>query len=113
MLVWLFAKIPLINKLKTTQVILILSCLWLFALLTGGSASVLRSAVMFTFITLGKNLSKRASVYNSLAASAFVMLCCNPYFLWDVGFQLSYLAVIGLSFFKNLFTIGCILKING
>ncbi len=96
MLVWIFSKMPFISKLKTMQVVLILSCLWMFALLTGGSASVLRSAVMFTFITLGKNLSKRASIYNSLAASAFVMLCYNPYFLWDVGFQLSYLAVIGI-----------------
>jgi competence protein ComEC len=96
MLVWIFSKLPVISKLKTMQVVLILSCLWMFALLTGGSASVLRSAVMFTFITLGKNLSKRTSIYNSLAASAFVMLCYNPYFLWDVGFQLSYLAVIGI-----------------
>ena len=101
LLVWLFAKLPLINKLKTTQVVLILTSLWLFSLLTGGSASVLRSAVMFTFIAVGKNISKQSSIYNSLAASAFVMLCYNPYFLWDVGFQLSYLAVIGIIIFQK------------
>ncbi len=101
MLVWLFAKIPFINKSKIVQVVLILSCLWLFSLLTGAAASVLRSAVMFTFITVGKNFSKQSSIYNSLAASAFVMLCCNPYFLWDVGFQLSYLAVIGIIIFQQ------------
>jgi competence protein ComEC len=109
MLVWLFAKIPLVNKSKLLQVILILSCLWLFSLLTGASASVLRSAVMFTFITIGNNLTKKSSIYNSLAASAFVMLCYNPYFLWDVGFQLSYLAVVGIIVFQkpvyNLFYI--------
>ncbi|MGG9964730.1 ComEC/Rec2 family competence protein [Ferruginibacter sp. SUN106] len=101
MLVWLFARIPLVKRSKLVQVILILSCLWLFSLLTGASASVLRSAVMFTFITIGNNLAKKSSIYNSLAASAFVMLCYNPYFLWDVGFQLSYLAVVGIIVFQK------------
>ena len=101
MLVWLFARIPLVKKSKLAQVILILSCLWLFSLLTGAAASVLRSAVMFTFITIGNNLTKKSSIYNSLAASAFVMLCYNPYYLWDVGFQLSYLAVVGIVIFQK------------
>ncbi len=101
MLVWLFARIPGIKKSKWLQVLLILSSLWLFSLLTGGSASVLRSAVMFTFITIGKNFFKQASIYNSLAASAFVLLCYNPYYLWDVGFQLSYLAVVGIVVFQK------------
>jgi competence protein ComEC len=101
MLVWLFARLPFIKRSKLTQVILILGCLWLFSLLTGASASVLRSAVMFTFITIGNNLAKKSSVYNSLAASAFVMLCYNPYYLWDVGFQLSYLAVVGIVAFQK------------
>jgi competence protein ComEC len=109
MLVWLFARIPVINKSKGMQVLLIVGCLWLFSLLTGGSASVIRSAVMFTFITIGKMFFKQSSIFNSLAASAFVMLCYNPYYLWDVGFQLSYLAVVGIVIFQkpiyNLFYI--------
>lgn len=101
MLVWLFAKIPFVNRSRILQVVLILACLWLFSLITGAAASVLRSAVMFTFIALGKNFFKQTSVYNSLAASAFLMLCFNPYFLWDVGFQLSYLAVGGIIAFQK------------
>ncbi|HMU10610.1 MAG TPA: ComEC/Rec2 family competence protein [Ferruginibacter sp.] len=102
LLLWFFAKIPLIKRSKWMQTILILACLWVFSLLTGGSASVIRSAVMFTFITLGKTVFNRpASVYSSLAASAFVMLCYDPYYLWDVGFQLSYLAVIGIVVFQK------------
>ncbi|GAB2830238.1 ComEC/Rec2 family competence protein [Ferruginibacter profundus] len=101
MLVWLFARVPFVKRSKLVQVILILSCLWLFSLLTGASASVLRSAVMFTFITISNNLAKKSSIYNSLAASAFVLLCYNPYFLWDVGFQLSYLAVVGIIVFQK------------
>ncbi len=101
MLVWIFARTPLIKKSKITQVVLILGCLWLFSILTGGSASVLRSAVMFSFITVGKTFFRQASIYNSLAASAFVMLCYNPYYLWDVGFQLSYFAVVGIIIFQK------------
>jgi competence protein ComEC len=101
MLVWLFGKLPFIRNSKLLQVVLILSCLWLFSLLTGASASVLRSAVMFSCIAIGKNFVRQSSIYNSLAASAFILLCYNPYYLWDVGFQLSYLAVIGIVAFQK------------
>ncbi len=100
LLVWLFNKIPFIKRSKIIKVVFILSCLWLFALLTGGSASILRAAVMFSCIVIGQNFSRRSSIYNSLAASAFILLCYNPYFLWDVGFQLSYLAVLGIVIFQ-------------
>ncbi|MEX1203487.1 MAG: ComEC/Rec2 family competence protein [Ferruginibacter sp.] len=93
---WLFNRTPGLKKSRHIKAVLLLGSLWLFALLTGGSASVLRSAVMFTVIVLGKYYFKQSSIYNSLAASAFILLCYNPYFLWDVGFQLSYLAVLGI-----------------
>lgn len=95
-LFWLFNRLTFIKKSRHVKVILLISCLWLFSLLTGGAASVLRSAVMFTVIVVGKYYFRQASVYNSLAASAFLLLCYNPYYLWDVGFQLSYLAVLGI-----------------
>ncbi len=95
-LLWILNRLPLIKKSRHVKVILLIGCLWLFSLLTGAAASVLRSAVMFTVIVVGKYYFKQSSVYNSLAASAFILLCYNPFFLWDVGFQLSYLAVIGI-----------------
>ena len=95
-LVWLFSHIPLIKRSAVAQFILILSCLWLFSLITGASASVLRSAVMFTCIITGKSFFKKAGMYNSLAAAAFLLLCYDPFLLWDVGFQLSYSAVVGI-----------------
>lgn len=101
LLVWIFSKIPLINRSKVAQVLLILVCLWLFALVTGAAASVTRAAVMFTCITIGTTFKRKSTIYNSLAASAFIMLCYNPYFLWDVGFQLSYLAVISIISFQK------------
>jgi competence protein ComEC len=101
LLVWFFEKIPGIKKSKWLQLIFILASLWLFSILTGASPSVLRAAVMFSFIAVGKNLSKQTSIYNSLAASAFVLLCYNPYYLWAVGFQLSYLAVLSIVIFQK------------
>jgi competence protein ComEC len=95
-LVWLFSRLPFIKRSAISRVILILGCLWLFSLITGASASVLRSAVMFTCIIIGKEFFKQASIYNSLASSAFLLLCYNPFLLWDVGFQLSYFAVVGI-----------------
>jgi competence protein ComEC len=95
-LLWIFDRIPFIKKYKIAKLALILFCLWFFALLTGAPASVLRSAVMFTFIAIGTSLDSRNSIYNSLAVSALVLLCYDPFMLWDVGFQLSYLAVLGI-----------------
>ena len=96
MLAWILNRLPGIKKSKFIKLVLLLSCLWLFSILTGSSGSVLRSAVMFTFIVIGKNYFKQSSIYNSLAGSAFLLLCYDPFFLWDVGFQLSYLALVGI-----------------
>ncbi len=87
------------KKTKWLHPVLIIAILWLFTLVAGGAASIVRAAVMFTFIVLGSSFGRRASVYNTLAASAFVLLCYNPYWLWDVGFQLSYAAVLSIVIF--------------
>ncbi len=94
---------------KWLRPLIIICGLWLFSLLAGAQPSILRSAVMFTCIVLGENLTKRTSIYNTLALSAFLLLCYNPYWLWDVGFQLSYSAVLSIIIFMrpiyNLFYI--------
>ncbi len=95
-LLWIFSVLPVIKRSKPLRVILIISCLWLFALLTGAAPSVTRAAVMFSFIIIASGFNKKSSIYNSIAASAFFILCFNPYDLWNVGFQLSYLAVLGI-----------------
>lgn len=98
---WLLVKLlnPLSmhRKLKWLSPLLIISGLWLFTLLAGAQPSVLRSAIMFTCIVIGNSLSRRSTIYNSLALSAFILLCYNPYWLWDAGFQLSYAAIIGIA----------------
>ncbi|RXK83544.1 ComEC/Rec2 family competence protein [Filimonas effusa] len=77
--------------------LLMLAVLWAFTLLAGAQASVLRSAVMFSFITVGQVIGRRHQLANNLAASAFCLLVYDPYMLWDVGFQLSYAAVGGIA----------------
>ncbi len=86
---------------RILKAVVILSVLWIFALVAGGAASIVRSAVMFTGIVLGDLLNKKGSIYNTLAAAAFVMLCNNPFVLWDVGFQLSFTAVLSIVVFMQ------------
>jgi competence protein ComEC len=99
----LFLLRPLARGRKTRwlQAVLVISGLWAFSLLAGGQPSVLRSAVMFTCIVAGQVLARGASIYNTLAFSAMVLLCYNPYWLWDVGFQLSYSAVLSIVIFMK------------
>ena len=85
---------------------------WFFALLTGASPSVLRAATMFSFIIVGQAMRHHPSIYNTLAGSAFFLLCIQPYMLFEVGFQLSYLAVTGIIYFQARYMGSCILKIN-
>jgi competence protein ComEC len=73
--------------------------IWLFALITGASSCVLRAAVMFSFMIVGRSLSRDANVYNMLAVSALTLLCYNPYFLFDVSFQLSYSGLLSIVYF--------------
>src|SRR5690606_30371161 len=73
--------------------------LWLYAFITGLSPSVLRAVTMFSFLTLAKPWRRGTNVYNTLAVSAFVMLLADPWLVCSVGFQLSYLAVLGIVYF--------------
>ncbi len=102
---WLLVQLlkPLQRKKYTSWLrpVIIIAALWIFSILAGAQPSVLRSAVMFTCIILGECLRRRSSIYNSLAASAFVLLCYNPFWLWDVGFQLSYAAVLSIVIFMK------------
>ena len=87
---------------RILKAVLILLLLWGYALLTGLSPSVLRAATMFSFVVIGNAINRHTNIYNSLAASAMVLLVINPFILFEIGFQLSYLAVIGIVFFQPM-----------
>ena len=90
------------KKLILLRAIIIIAVIWFYSLLTGFSPSVCRSALMLSFVVLGKAMNKNQNTYNLIAISAFLLLLYDPYYLFDVGFQLSYLAVIGLVYFHPI-----------
>ena len=77
--------------------------LWCYAFITGFSPSVLRATTMFTIVIFGETLHRKSNVYNSLAASAFILLLFNPNNLFETGFQLSYSAVFGIVYLHPKF----------
>ncbi len=96
-LLFFFERIKYGNILKA---IVLISLVWFYAMLTGLAPSVLRAATMFSFIIVAKSFNRNSNIYNTLAASAFLLLIINPYLLMEAGFQLSYLAVIGIVYLQ-------------
>lgn len=84
------------------KLILIVSLLWSFAIIAGLSASVTRAVTMFSIIAIAMHLKRPTNIFNTLAISIFVLLLFKPMFLFDVGFQLSYLAVIAIVTFQPI-----------
>jgi len=80
---------------------LILITIWAYALLTGMSPSVMRSAIMFTFISFGNASRRYTHIINSLSVSALLLLLIDPFMLVKIGFQLSYLAILGIVFINK------------
>jgi competence protein ComEC len=76
--------------------------LWMYAAITGLSPSVLRAVTMFSFVVLAKPFQQRTNIYNTLAAAAFCLLVYDPYLIMSVGFQLSFLAVLGIVYLQPL-----------
>lgn len=86
---------------KLLMAALQLGILWFYALVTGFSPPVLRSAGMFTLLILANASGRQQHVLNTLGASAFFILCFDPYALFSAGFQLSYLAVAGIGAWQS------------
>lgn len=100
---FLFNRLPKSQNLSRLKVLTGLLIIWTYAYLTGLSASVCRAATMFSFVLLGELFRKKSNVFNNIASSAFILLIISPYILMEVGFQLSYLAVLGIVYFQPKF----------
>jgi len=72
------------------------SVIWMYALITGFSPSVMRAATMFSVIIISEAFHKKANVYNSLGIAAFILIVMDPFVIYAVGFQLSFIAVFGI-----------------
>lgn len=101
LLMWLLRSLPNDGKIKWIRIILLLFILWVFSLLCGAQPSIMRATISFSFILLSQGLQRKSSTYNSLAGSAFLLLCWNPYNLWDPGFQLSFAAISSILIFNK------------
>lgn len=84
------------NHTRYIKTILLLLIIWFYALLTGLSPSVQRASLMISFFLLGKLINRNGYALNSIAASAFFILMIDPLNIMNLGFQLSYAAVVGI-----------------
>ena len=92
----IFKPLERVKNGKFLKTMLIVVFLWMFAFIAGLSASVVRAVTMFTFLAVGQSFQQKSVVEFSLISSLFFLLLVKPMFLFDVGFQLSYLAVFGI-----------------
>ncbi|NDK18873.1 MAG: ComEC family competence protein, partial [Zetaproteobacteria bacterium] len=81
---------------KTIKLILLVLILWCYAIIAGLSSSVVRATSMFTAIGFGLFINRKTAILNTLALSALILLLLNPLYLFDVGFKMSYLAVLAI-----------------
>ncbi|MCF6359857.1 MAG: ComEC family competence protein [Cyclobacteriaceae bacterium] len=95
---WLFLLLPKRYRKKWLIASISIPLLWGYAFITGLSPSVLRAVTLFSIIAIGNSFNRRSNMVNLLAVSAFILLVFKPYLLMQVGFQLSYVAVLGIIF---------------
>jgi len=103
-LTFFLERVMRLDKTKFGRIAVIfisLLCIWAFALVSGLSASVQRAAIMFSLIAVGRIAFRKIHVFNTLSVAAIAMLVYQPNQLFHVGFQLSFMAIIGIVAFTN------------
>jgi competence protein ComEC len=88
---------------KEIELLLVLFVLWLFAFLTGLPASVTRAVTLFSLISVGTYFNQSKAIYNAMATSALLILLFSPNAIFDIGFQLSYAAVLSIVLFQPFY----------
>jgi competence protein ComEC len=88
---------------KEIELLIVLALLWLFAFLTGLPASVIRAVTLFSFVSIGKYFNQSKAIYNAIAVSALLILLFRPNAIFDIGFQLSYAAVLSIVLFHPFY----------
>lgn len=83
-----------------------ITIIWAFTYMTGFSSSAIRASIMTSLLFSAIMIHRKYSIINALFISATTILIFNPSALFDIGFQLSYSAVLGIICFAKLFTFG-------
>ncbi|RXR21304.1 ComEC family competence protein [Flavobacterium amnicola] len=99
---FLLQPIPNTKLGNTSKLVIVILSLWLFAFVAGLAPSVVRSTVMFSFIAVGMHLKRETNTFHTAIVSLFLILLFEPLFLFDIGFQLSYLAVFSILWLQPL-----------
>ncbi len=94
----------IVGEKRATLVVIV--GLAIYTLLVGAGASVVRAAIMGSLTVLARHVHRPNAPLNALAIAAFLMLALNPFTLYDVGFQLSFLATLGLILYVTPLTMG-------
>jgi competence protein ComEC len=81
---------------KLIRLFIILILIWAYAFLTGFSAPIARSVIMFSIVFIGTHAGRQANIYNSICGSALILLLMDPLLLMQAGFQLSFIALTGI-----------------
>ena len=87
------------RQFRFVNIIIIVSILWMYALLVGFKPSVTRTVILFSLFGISTGLNRLMQPFNTLAFSAFLLLLYKPAIMFDVGFQLSYGAVLSILWF--------------
>jgi len=95
-LMLLFSPLVRLKYGKTLRTFFVLLVLWTFAYLIDFPPSVTRAVTLFSFIIIGKSIAFGRATFHYTVLSFLILLLCYPPFLKSIGFQLSYLAVIGI-----------------
>lgn len=93
---------PNTKKWRFFKLLFLLTFLWVFAALAGLAPAVLRSVTMYSFVIVGLHLRKTVNIYHTLLVSMLIILVVEPSFLFDVGFQLSYVALFFIVWLQPL-----------
>lgn len=99
---FILKPLPNTRKGSFIKLMAVLISLLIFAIISGLSPSVLRSVVMFSFLAVGNHLRRSGNTYHTLLVSILLILLFEPYFLFDIGFQLSYLALFFILWLQPL-----------
>ena len=102
LLLFLFEQFPRVLSSLTAHILVVI-ILWIYAILTGLSPSVTRAVLMFSLLILSRLATGQYDAVNILFFSAFIVVSFDPLVIYDIGFQLSYLAVLGIFIFQHRF----------
>ncbi|MDR2469886.1 MAG: ComEC/Rec2 family competence protein [Tannerella sp.] len=80
--------------------IVLITAIWVYTYICGLAAPAVRAAIMFSIYLTGNTLKLRLDKYNTLAMAAFFMLWYNPFYLFEVGFQLSYIGTFSIMYLQ-------------